>query len=423
MKRRRINTILILLTLAVVVIFGSAIVCMDSALPKDGDLRPVKLDVPDEENAFSFLAEAGRQFSETDYAWESMPLDSPNAKFPWRDDVAQLMLGQNTKALELAEKALSCRLTRAPGADIELLLKIWKVCSLLRLRGDLHCRQGEYREGFDSYLEAVRFAHLVETSGTGFWESVTIPYRKIRLLEHMTDCLASAHLDHGVLAEYTATLSANRVTDEQFIEELKADYVAALDDVDRLRDPDTLLGLRHCFPELRYVPFTYYHYQPNRTKRKLAEIFRNASKNLPKDCRNQPRRILGLADWTYKYSTCHSTWGMIPSLFKRNAIGSMYYAPAAGQISDAIWARQEGNLRISALQILMALKCHKRDSGQLPRSLGELVPAHLSAIPADDYDGKPLRYSPEKKMIYSVGEDLTDDGGSADKDIVFKIGF
>jgi hypothetical protein len=32
-------------------------------------------------------------------------------------------------------------------------------------------------------------------------------------------------------------------------------------------------------------------------------------------------------------------------------------------------------------------------------------------VPPDDFDGKPLRYSREKKCVYSVGEDLRDSGG------------
>jgi len=423
MSQRRIKIILIFFTLAVVVIFTFALLCMDAAPPKDGDLRPARLDVPDEENAFSFLAEAARRFSTADgmeYNWEQMPEDFPDGKIPWNSDIALLVLGKNAGVLKLAEKALRCRFTQAPGAEVDLAFKMRYVYLLLRVRGDLLCRQGNYSQGFDSFFKALRVAHLVETSGLGPYR-IIIRWWKVRALEHMADILASADLDHKTLEDYIAILSANRMTDDQFIRELQMDYASLSRDVDALRDPQTLWGLRHVFYELHYVPFTSYHYQPNRTKTGLAAIFRNTIKNLPKDCTKLPRRS-GFEDIT-RYSTCNSTLDMIPPLFKRNAIGGIYYAPAAGQISDAIWARQEGNLRISAMQILMALKCHKRDSGQLPRSLGELVPAHLRAIPADDYDGKPRRYWPEKKMIYSVGEDLTDDGGSADTDIVFRIEF
>ncbi len=51
--------------------------------------------------------------------------------------------------------------------------------------------------------------------------------------------------------------------------------------------------------------------------------------------------------------------------------------------------------------------------GQVPGSLAELVPNFLPVLPADPFDGQPLRYKNLAKgyVIYSIGEDLTDDGG------------
>jgi hypothetical protein len=51
--------------------------------------------------------------------------------------------------------------------------------------------------------------------------------------------------------------------------------------------------------------------------------------------------------------------------------------------------------------------------GALPDALGDLVPAHLDAIPTDPFDGKPFRYKRLAKgyVVYSVGENETDDGG------------
>jgi hypothetical protein len=45
--------------------------------------------------------------------------------------------------------------------------------------------------------------------------------------------------------------------------------------------------------------------------------------------------------------------------------------------------------------------------------LNDLVPQLLSAMPADPFDGKPLRYHRLTKgyVVYSVGVDGHDDGG------------
>lgn len=54
---------------------------------------------------------------------------------------------------------------------------------------------------------------------------------------------------------------------------------------------------------------------------------------------------------------------------------------------------------------------------QLPDSIAALVPAYLKSVPTDPFDGQPLRYRRLEKgyVIYSLGADLKDDGGSGIK--------
>lgn len=50
----------------------------------------------------------------------------------------------------------------------------------------------------------------------------------------------------------------------------------------------------------------------------------------------------------------------------------------------------------------------------LPETLDQLVPQFLAAVPADPFDGKPLRYtkqSPTGYVIYSIAKDRIDNGG------------
>lgn len=69
------------------------------------------------------------------------------------------------------------------------------------------------------------------------------------------------------------------------------------------------------------------------------------------------------------------------------------------------------NNSVSATRLLLALRCYQDERGSLPPTLEELIPKYLERIPIDDFDGKPFRYSREKKLLYSVGEDLIDSGG------------
>lgn len=77
---------------------------------------------------------------------------------------------------------------------------------------------------------------------------------------------------------------------------------------------------------------------------------------------------------------------------------------------------RELHLQHELARVLLALKCHKLRTGSLPASLADLVPEYLGEIPIDPWDGKPLRYSAEKRLLYSIGEDGLDAGGEPNAD-------
>ncbi|MHC4617024.1 MAG: hypothetical protein ACYTEQ_04640 [Planctomycetota bacterium] len=68
---------------------------------------------------------------------------------------------------------------------------------------------------------------------------------------------------------------------------------------------------------------------------------------------------------------------------------------------------------LRAAQVAVAVERYRLAAGRLPDALADLVPSYLDAVPEDPFDGKALRY---KKLtpgfvVYSVGEDGSDDGG------------
>ena len=66
----------------------------------------------------------------------------------------------------------------------------------------------------------------------------------------------------------------------------------------------------------------------------------------------------------------------------------------------------------------LAAERYRRARGGWPDSLQKLVPDFLDAVPRDPYDGAPLRYRrlDDGLVVYSVGPDGTDDGGTIDRD-------
>ncbi len=73
--------------------------------------------------------------------------------------------------------------------------------------------------------------------------------------------------------------------------------------------------------------------------------------------------------------------------------------------------------RIACTRIALAVEQYRSGTGQLPETLGQLVPRFVASVPLDPFDGYPLRFKPLDTgyAVYSVGRDLADDQGEARK--------
>ena len=76
------------------------------------------------------------------------------------------------------------------------------------------------------------------------------------------------------------------------------------------------------------------------------------------------------------------------------------------------WEAARAQDRLS--QVALALASFKADHGSYPATLSELTPEYLHEIPQDNFTDRPLIYtrSGTGYTLYSVGPNMTDDGGS-----------
>ena len=86
---------------------------------------------------------------------------------------------------------------------------------------------------------------------------------------------------------------------------------------------------------------------------------------------------------------------------------------ATKQVDDAV---QRFRGRQAALEALLAVQAYRRDKGEFPESLDQLVPEYLAAVPLDpcDLNGGRILYRRDevtKAVVWSVSVDGNDDGG------------
>jgi hypothetical protein len=83
--------------------------------------------------------------------------------------------------------------------------------------------------------------------------------------------------------------------------------------------------------------------------------------------------------------------------------------------SRAVVARRCGaDARLAGTRVHLALRAYHSDRGELPHTLDALVPTYLTAVPRDPFGGAPLRYSRERRLVWSIGRDGHDVGGLPD---------
>jgi hypothetical protein len=105
----------------------------------------------------------------------------------------------------------------------------------------------------------------------------------------------------------------------------------------------------------------------------------------------------------------------IDRAFKRSFVLRIL-APAMKQFDSAMLRM---DARQATFEAMLAAQAYRRDHGEFPENLGQLVPKYLAAVPVDpcDASGGPILYrreEPLKAVVYSVGDDGNDGGGDID---------
>lgn len=103
----------------------------------------------------------------------------------------------------------------------------------------------------------------------------------------------------------------------------------------------------------------------------------------------------------------------VPKLGWRHSLAKMLMPPLANTTVLMAQIRAE----MATVRAAIAVEQHRLAHGVFPGSLAELVPTYLAAVPTDPFTGKPLlfRAMDSAFVVYSVGRDRADDGGSVER--------
>lgn len=420
------------------IIFGIITITMvicgrDEPPPDDADLQVTRLDLAEEDNGFTHFNLAINVFY-----W---PKDKENEiremvqGITWNADLVGEIIEKNTEALDQIEKALTFPHFQVPeitfrdfGLSLSLCRNMAKVMSL---RAQWLFEKGNEKAAFDQAMQMIRFGHMMEDCGGGIIHYLVGMAIKGLGLERIEKMIPDCSLTSKDLKSYSDYLSRYTADRKGLANAFKVEYSFAGKIIDDWSKGEFDLGKdKEKDSRFRWKRFPRYFFQPNRTKRIFADMYRSIIENIP---RNYSEMNF---EGTTKVKEREPSWRLLTS---PNAVGIFLSNLLFPTVEKILLRKCQADMYVKATRLLLACKCYKEDRGRLPDCLEDLVPEYIPEVPEDPFDGKPLRYSASNKIIYSVGEDLRDSGGSEKtdsaescsesvrrrktEDMVFKIAF
>ena len=404
-KRKKIRrTILIIILLGLALLIARALI--DAPPPNDADLLITYEDIPDEENAVTYFNLAAERLRWPEDPDQERRLDHVLDEDGWDQALADEILAENDGIFDLIEIGLACSFFQVPEiTDYDTLLPYlqpWRILTkLAAIRAEHLFRQSKEKEALDQVVTLIRFAKRTQ-DGHGCLMNylVGIAIKEVAQSQ-LIRMLARTTLSHQVLSSYIHRLDDGGASEEGLADAFRVEYrcaVAYVDGVGSGRPAMMKFIYKHALLKRLFV-------KPNKTKRRLAEAYRTLMANVPKLYSKRAQLEISKPRGAFE-------WARV--VLSGNFGGSVAYGNLMSGLPRFHASKCRENCAIAATQILIALKCYKLEHGELPDTLDQLVPKYFPKIPLDDFDGRPMRYSKEKRVVYTIGTDLKDSGG-ADK--------
>lgn len=438
--KKKIIAIIVILVLAVT----GGIIYLTSDIPPidDSDLVLVYESIPDEENAFYYFDKANQAMYYPES--EKDRIDKILEEGIKDEDVefAKEILDKNEKTFRHLEKGLALDKLQIPEmrdglAELIPYLFDWRQIALLnQLRSMYFYKIDKQDEAFKTALENVRFGYMINNSKGCLVHFMIGAVIKEIGSESINQLVSKAMLSERKTKEYIDTLKRYEDARDGLIQTYLCEYnyfmLHTVDFIEKginenlkgeIKKKIPLPGLGKQLDEIKKIHFVQpliirYMFHPERTKGKMADYIRSVitavSKSYYKDVD---------FDSMDKFMYNLSKDAEFIRVIKRNVVGKVLMGLLVPGITPVIGEEYKIEAEIKRTQILIALKAYNNEFGQLPESLDELVPAYFDQVPIDPYDGKPIRYSKKDKIIYSVGENLEDNGVDESEENLLNIEF
>ena len=248
-------------------------------------------------------------------------------------------------------------------------------------------------------MDVIRLSHRLEDSGGGSWEYLQAMSAKIQGLETMRRFAGEAEIDPQVLIRLAAELARYPANGSGLSNAFRWDFVSNFQFM-----TNQMSFVSSPTNSAVSIPTPTFLFDGDRVRQLSAvRTFEFLASIQPRWVASPVRQIV---------ASRKQPMGWL-SLLRGNAAGVVIQESLEEEGVLLVESKCREVNEVSATRVILALRAHQLMKGDLPSSLDALVPAFLDEVPLDNFDGQPLRYSREKRLVWSVGTDLRDNGGVA----------
>jgi hypothetical protein len=391
------------------------------ATVNDKELQFPRASIPAGSNAFDVLQTAASHLWWSEK--QSDQLYNLVRDTNWDDAFAATVLATNREALAGWDAAVKLPDFQVPESNFGALtpyLAQWKqLAQVAEIQENVLLHNGQDKEAFDKILDHVRLGQRMQNAHGPLIDYLVGTAVRSMGLNQMQHWVGKMHLTPNQLQDYIRQLGLNPDQESvAFANTIKAEYQYQIGMLDAFRQgkiTNSDSGDYH--PRaMRFMPLL----NVSRTK----ALFAQADLILVKDAPHHYNEAK-LPDQDLDQS------GPVRMFLSGNSVGQIMYSWTVFSVVTSLAKKSQADVQLQATRTILALRAYQLTNGKLPSDLNALVPEYLDSVPVDDFDGQPLRYSPDRKIVYSVGQNLKDDGGNDSRpgpskrplDIVYKFDF
>ena len=407
----------------------------DIAPIDDKDLLLTKVEVSEKKNAYQNILRFEKEINLT--GDDSQRITDHLKEDVWDGNFVEKILAKNSEVLADFDEASQRPIFQAPELEdpakisiesVVISLKpipLIKTAKISSLKAISLSKKGKDKEAFDEAFKSIGLGQKIQDSqGNLIYYLIGLAI-KTTGLETLQKILETSKADNQTLDQYLERLGKYEDNKTGLSTALKVEYLIQKNAADSVVEGSSRPSEVFNTEDFGFVPNegrlanNNFYFKPNKTKKLFAGYIRGILNDISKPCgfvkEKEPKRLTPLDKFKL--------------IFTENAIGKIVHDLVVISLGSIHNRRCDGDLAVSGTKLLIAIKMYKNDKNSYPATINDLMPLYLTEIPKDPYNGESMRYSSGKKLIYSVGKDLQDSGGTKSKewskaaDPSFEIGF